>query len=549
MNQTTTDPSELRTKISSARWSWVLPVCAGVVILTYVLVLVALISYPFVHAILVGTVPEDPQRESFAEMMVVWGVPALGSVLTIPAAAWVVRRVGAQATLHGVLVGLASAIGIQLVGLSFGLPDFNELTRVFILAVGAGWLGGRLGQAALSGQKALYRASRDISAARGPQDIVDAVGKHLADPEKVGQVALWRDVSEAEDDASMEVELLTAWAPQAAQAWPSGLRLNATQVPALASLRQQTPLSLKVRELPACGRAVWEHRGIRSAILLPLITPTDARIGVLMVASRRAHGFSRATVRRYSTIGAQVALALENMRLVDEARQAGVLRERQRLAHEIHDTLAQGFTSIVMSLEVAEGTLSSNPDSAQQYLDQARYTARDNLAEARRLMWALKPESLERSSLPEALAHLAERWSEECGAAASTTVIGMPRTLTPEVAVRLLRVAQEALANCRKHAQASKVVLTLSYTDNFVTLTVQDDGVGFDPAQPHTGTSDHSGGFGLKGMREQVERLGGTLLVESMPGEGATLLVELPVSAEEQADWSTEAVKATPLQR
>lgn len=149
-------------------------------------------------------------------------------------------------------------------------------------------------------------------------------------------------------------------------------------------------------------------------------------------------------------------------------------------------------------------------------------------------MWALRPESLERSSLPEALARLAERWSEECGAAASTTVNGTLHPLTPEIEVRLLRVAQEALNNCRKHARASKVVMTLSCTNNLVALYIQDDGVGFDPAQPHSGTSDHSGGFGLNGMRERVEQLGGTLLVESVLGEGTTLVAELPVAVDER---------------
>ena len=250
------------------------------------------------------------------------------------------------------------------------------------------------------------------------------------------------------------------------------------------------------------------------------------------------------------TIGAQVALVLENLRLVEQAQQAGVSSERQRLAQEIHDTLAQAFTSIVMKLEAAEGALHSNSGMAQRFLDQARNIARESLAEARRLMWALRPESLERSSLPEALTSLADRWAEECGANASTTVTGTPHALPPDTEVTLMRVAQEALTNIRKYAQARQVVLTLSYMNNLVALNVQDDGVGFDPAELHPDSSDQStGGFGLVGMRERIEHLRGTLLVESSPGEGTTMMVAIPVAADKRTVESIEATNESPLLR
>jgi signal transduction histidine kinase len=108
-------------------------------------------------------------------------------------------------------------------------------------------------------------------------------------------------------------------------------------------------------------------------------------------------------------------------------------------------------------------------------------------------------------------------------------------------------VAQEALSNCRKHAQASEVAITLSYINNLVALDIQDDGVGFDPDRSHTATSDHSGGFGLNGMRERVEGLGGTLLVDSLPGEGTTLLVELPTAPSEQSGGELETTNADPV--
>ncbi|MCA1738651.1 MAG: sensor histidine kinase, partial [Actinobacteria bacterium] len=302
------------------------------------------------------------------------------------------------------------------------------------------------------------------------------------------------------------------------------------------------------RKLPASERAVWEHQGIRSAVLIPLITSSGARVGLLMVASR-SYGFSRVKERTYLTIGAQVALVLENLRLIEQAQQAGVSSERQRLAHEIHDTLAGAFTSIVMKLEAAEEALDSDPSSVQRFLEGARSIARESLVEARRLMWALRPESLDRSSLSETLANLAERYSEEFGIDVSATVTGTPHSLTPDIEITLMRVAQEALTNCRKYAQARQVTLTLSFMNNLVALNVQDDGVGFDPAELHPDSSDQStGGFGIMGMRERVEQLRGTLMVESAFGEGTTLMVAIPVAQEKRSTGSAQSSRpSTPL--
>jgi signal transduction histidine kinase len=230
-----------------------------------------------------------------------------------------------------------------------------------------------------------------------------------------------------------------------------------------------------------------------------------------------------------------VALALENMRLVEQARRAGLIGERQRLAHEIHDTLAQGFASIVMNLEAADAILPAGHfTKAQWHLGQARLTARESLAEARRLVWALRPKLLEEAPLPEALSRLTKRWSEASSIAARTTVTGAPRPLPPEVEATLFRVAQEALTNVRKHAQADRTALTLSYMHDRVALDTRDDGMGFDPGKAGDATgSTREGGFGLGTMRERVERLGGTLSIESAPGEGTTLAVELPLAVDD----------------
>jgi signal transduction histidine kinase len=216
--------------------------------------------------------------------------------------------------------------------------------------------------------------------------------------------------------------------------------------------------------------------------------------------------------------------------LAREERRAGMAEERQRLAYEIHDTLAQGFTSIVMHLEAADAVLSKDVGKARQHLDQARLTACANLAEARRLMWALQPEVLGRAPLYEVLNTLTDQWARESGLAAMATTTGNPRALRPEYEHTLVRATQEALTNVRKHAHASQVTVTLSYMEDLVTLDVQDNGVGFlwGETQRVSERMGHTSGFGLKGLRARVEKLGGTLIIESAPGEGTTIAVALP---------------------
>ncbi|MGB3634883.1 MAG: sensor histidine kinase [Rubrobacteraceae bacterium] len=215
--------------------------------------------------------------------------------------------------------------------------------------------------------------------------------------------------------------------------------------------------------------------------------------------------------------------------LANEERRAGMLEERGRLAREIHDTLAQGFISIVTHLEAAEENLPPGTKPVERHLDRAKRAARENLVEARRLVAALRPEILESSSLSEALERVSTRWSEETGVPAILTTTGDYEQLPQELQVTLLRVAQEALSNIRKHADPSRATLTLSYLEDLVVLDIQDDGKGF---ASNTTANDSEGGFGLQAMRERVESLGGQLLIESAPGEGTTLVVQLPLAVQ-----------------
>ena len=209
-------------------------------------------------------------------------------------------------------------------------------------------------------------------------------------------------------------------------------------------------------------------------------------------------------------------------------REAGMLAERHRLARDIHDTLAQGFTSIVMLMEAAEAELAADPGKSRIYIDQARSTARQSLTEARGLIWALRSERLIGDSLVEALRSVVSQLSEETSTRAELVVTGEPRQLPPATEECLLRVTQEALANIRKHADASRVTVTVSFLDDDVALDVRDDGVGFEPAILVSTGDGLTGGMGLSLMLERVEQIGGTRAIESTTGEGTSVVVQLP---------------------
>lgn len=240
-----------------------------------------------------------------------------------------------------------------------------------------------------------------------------------------------------------------------------------------------------------------------------------------------------------------VSQGTERQRLIDELqatraelaateRQAGVLQERQRLAAEIHDTVTQDLASVLMLLQGAQTSLPAGSASADR-VERALRTARDSLRGLRRLVWSLRPEALEEGSLAQALGRLASELSGHTGIAARTVVTGPAGPLPTEVEVTLLRAAQEALANVRRHARAREVTLRLRYGPDVVSLDVRDDGAGFDPAvlPPRPGTH---GGWGLLAMRQRVERLGGRLAVESAPAHGTTVVVTLPVPHDTPAD-------------
>jgi signal transduction histidine kinase len=178
-----------------------------------------------------------------------------------------------------------------------------------------------------------------------------------------------------------------------------------------------------------------------------------------------------------------------------------------------------------MQLEAAEANTRAG-QSGRSYTDQALRTARANLEEARRMVWDLRPEVLEDGTLADALGRLATSFAADTGVAAEFVVTGEPVHLPTTAEVVLLRVAQEALTNVRRHAAATRVTVTLSFLDTAVGLDVRDDGSGFDPARI---TPRADGRVGLQSMRERVTGLGGEFTIETAPGEGTAVAASLPV--------------------
>jgi signal transduction histidine kinase len=262
-------------------------------------------------------------------------------------------------------------------------------------------------------------------------------------------------------------------------------------------------------------------------------------LGIMFVVILTAFFVSSSIQKNYVQHNLIKELEETRQALARVERQAGVVEERQRLAYEIHDTLAQGFSSIVMHLEAAEAKWQGEATVVSEHIDRARRIARENASEARRLIWALQSEALGRASLGEVLSTLAARWSSENEIASSAAVTGDIYPLRPEYEHILLRAAQEALTNVRKHAQASRITMTLSYMDQVVTLDIEDNGTGFELGAREDLVDlvgAQSSGFGLKSLGVRIEKLGGTLTIESAPGEGTILAVALPTPSQENQE-------------
>jgi len=267
--------------------------------------------------------------------------------------------------------------------------------------------------------------------------------------------------------------------------------------------------------------------GLRYHASIPLYAH-GKKLGVLNVASADWRELSPDDLRLLYTVGDMVSIAIERARLFAQSAQLGAAEERNRLAREIHDTLAQGLTAITLQLETTDALLETetDPERARQTVQQALALARANLEEARRSVLDLRAAPLEGHTLAEALAALAAQpeWTER-NLQVRFKAFGESRWLPVRVEASLYRIAQEALANVALHADASQVRLDLEVRPDRVQLVIQDDGRGFDPGRIPKGR------YGLIGLNERVKLLNGKLRLQSSSGAGTRIEVVIPLES------------------
>lgn len=273
---------------------------------------------------------------------------------------------------------------------------------------------------------------------------------------------------------------------------------------------------------------------VKLILCIPLLF-RDKVIGTLTIRETRRDHITPEEARLAQGLAQHLSLALDLIRLAEEGQRAAILQERNRVAREIHDSLGQGFTGIVVQLEAAEDVLVENHQLARGHLKRARDLARESLAEARRSVWALRPHSLEDADLVSALRHLASQMTAGKQVKVDFSSQGAARPLPAETEVHLLRIAQEALSNALKHGQASSVRIGLAFKAGCVQLSVCDNGRGF--PEPRRGA--RTGGFGQVSLKERAEQMGAKVTVQSRPGLGTRVVAEVPAA-------SLRTVRVTP---
>ncbi|MDQ3328200.1 MAG: GAF domain-containing sensor histidine kinase [Chloroflexota bacterium] len=255
----------------------------------------------------------------------------------------------------------------------------------------------------------------------------------------------------------------------------------------------------------------------------------STRVGVMNVAGPDWRRLSAEELQLLHTIGNQVAVAVERARLSEEGARAAQLEERNRLAREIHDTLAQQLAGVALHLETADAMLPERPLDAHERVRSAMGLVREGLDEARRSVQGMRAAPLEDASLNDALHRLAAQFTSETGVQTSVQIQAALPIISADAEAALYRITQEGLTNVRKHAAARNTTIRLDLESGQLRLLVRDDGRGFDHE-----VEQQDQGFGLMGMRERARLLGGDLAVESTDGRGTVLTVRLPLSSRQR---------------
>lgn len=285
------------------------------------------------------------------------------------------------------------------------------------------------------------------------------------------------------------------------------------------------PVVWSVADYPVGPRKqALEREGVHAGVSVPLLAKGKL-VGAIVLGTRGARSFAAEELSLLAAIGQQVGMAVENARLYEQAEQTAAFAERSRLARELHDSVTQSLYSVTMYAEAAARLLATGDTStAADYLRELRDTAQEALREMRLLIFELRPQALEKGGLAAAIQARLETVEERAGVKTELQVEGVenpPFTVQQE----LYHIAREALNNVLKHAHAQHVRVCLRFQAGATSLEVRDDGVGFEPV-----TVRARGGMGLPGMEERAQRLGGALQVESMPGEGTTIALQVPMN-------------------
>lgn len=264
--------------------------------------------------------------------------------------------------------------------------------------------------------------------------------------------------------------------------------------------------------------------GVKTLLLVPLVFGGDF-VGVFSISHFQSHLYSPDALHLVTALAQQVVLALQLTRLAEDAKQVALVEEHNRLAREIHDTLAQTFTAISLQLNNAQYYATQDAEIAWEIVNQVKTLARIGLAEARRSVWSLHPDADEYRDLAKSLQRSLTQLTQHTPLQADLVIVGAPQPVPPDIGMNLLRIAQEATTNTLRHAQAQTLQLELTFKLDALELRIQDDGKGFSPELDHDG-----GGFGLLGMQQRCDRLSGQFTLQSQPGQGACVLIQIPLT-------------------
>lgn len=287
-------------------------------------------------------------------------------------------------------------------------------------------------------------------------------------------------------------------------------------------------------------RAAVAEEGIRAFVGVPLKSK-DKVVGVLTIASREPRPFSQQEVQLLTAMGHQLGIAIENAELYRELQfkeqmRAELLRqiisaqedERRRVARELHDVTSQALATLGVRLEVLMAPRVSDSKDIETQLEEMKSLLTTTSKEVHELIYDLRPSLLDDLGLPAALRSCAHNSLEAAGVEVYLEVVGQEKRLPPQVEISLFRIVQEAITNIASHARAQSAYISLEFKDKGVAVQVEDDGVGFDLSQVF-GSAGGWESVGLLGMKERAELLGGTLSIDTKPGGGTRLAVEIPV--------------------